>query len=111
MTHDFATAKLAMQIKAEEKLITFDNFFSLGSFHLEMAFSFLGKTIEQSVGPHILDECKILAKGSINSKSYKRCERMREVLAPAFEIVHFESYLTIRNLEEIMGTILQGKKI
>ena len=35
---------------------------------------------------------------------------MREVLAPAFEIVHFESYLTIRNLEEIMGTILQGKK-
>ena len=110
MTRDFATAKLAMQIKAEEKLITFDKFFSLGSFYLEMAFSFLGKIIEQSVGSHILDECKILAKGPINSKSYKRFRRMRELLALAFEIVHFEAYLTTKNCEETMGTNLQGKK-
>ena len=66
VTHDFATEKLAIQIKAEEKLITFDKFFSLGSFHLEMAFSFLGKTIEQSVGSHVLDECQ---KGQLIRKA------------------------------------------
>ena len=35
---------------------------------------------------------------------------MHELLALAFEILHFESYLTTRNWEEVMGTILQGKK-
>ena len=33
---------------------------------------------------------------------------MRELLAPAFEIVHFEAYLTTTDCKEIMGTILQG---
>ena len=33
---------------------------------------------------------------------------MRELLAPAFEIVHFEAYLTTADCKEIMGTILQG---
>ena len=55
-----------------------------------------------------------MAKGSINSfligKSYKRCKRMHELLALVFEILHFESYLTTRNWEEVMGTILQEKK-
>ena len=35
---------------------------------------------------------------------------MHELLALAFEILHFESYLTTRNWEEVMGTILQEKK-
>ena len=35
---------------------------------------------------------------------------MRELLALAFEIVHFEAYLTTKNCEETMGTNLQGKK-
>ena len=35
---------------------------------------------------------------------------MHELLALAFEILHFESYLRTRNWEEVMGTILQGKK-
>ena len=105
-----------MQIQAEEKPTLDKIFISLGSFHLEMAFfSALGKIIEESGGPHVLDECKVLAKGSINSflrgKSYKRCKRMHELLALAFEILHFESYLTTRNWEEVMGTILQEKKI
>ena len=58
VTYDLAIAKLAMQIQAEEKP-TFDKIFiSLGSFHLEMAFfSVLEKFIEESGGPHILNEC------------------------------------------------------
>ena len=63
----------------------------------------------------MLDECKILVTGSINSflrgKSYKRCKRMHELLTLSFEILHFESYLKTRNWEEIMGTILQEKNI
>ena len=34
---------------------------------------------------------------------------MREFLALAFGIVHFETYLTTTDCEEIMGTIVQGK--
>ena len=41
------------------------------------SFSTQGKIIEESGCPHILDECKFLGKGLINSflrgKSYKRC--------------------------------------
>ena len=117
VTYDHAIAKLTMQIQAEEKP-TFDKIFtSLGSFHLEITFFFsaLGKIIEESGGPHILNECKVLAKGSINSllrgKSCKRCKRMHELLALAVEILYFESNLTTRNWEEVMGTILQEKKI
>ena len=92
-----------MQIQAEEKP-TFDNILiSLGSFHLEIAFFFsaLGKIIEESGGPHILEKV-------LRGKSYKRCKRMHELLAIAFEILHFESCLTTRNWEKVMGTILQG---
>ena len=67
-----------MQIQAKEKPIIDEIFISPGSFHLEMVFFVLGKTIEESGGPYMLDECKILAKGSINSKSCKRFIRMCE---------------------------------
>ena len=35
---------------------------------------------------------------------------MHELLALTFDILHFESYLTTRNWEEVLGTILQEKK-
>ena len=35
---------------------------------------------------------------------------MHELLAVTFDILHFESYLTTRNWEEVLGTILQEKK-
>ena len=38
VTYDFAIAKLAMQIQAEEKPTINEIFISPGSFHLEMAF-------------------------------------------------------------------------
>ena len=111
MTYDLAIVMLAMQIQAEEKPTFGKIFISLGSFHLEMAlFSALGKIIEESGSLHILGVCKVLAKGSINlflrGKSYKRCKRMHDLLALAFEILHFESYLITRNWEEVMRTIL-----
>ena len=116
VTYDLAIANLAMQIQAEEKPTSDKIFISLEFFHLEMGFfSALVKTIVKSSDPHILDECKISAKGSINSflkgKSYKQCKGMHVLLALAFEILQFESYLTTTNWEEVMGTILQGKKI
>ena len=55
-----------------------------------------------------------MAEGSVilflKGKSYKRCKRMHELLALAFEILHFDPYLTTRNREEVFGTILQEKK-
>ena len=35
---------------------------------------------------------------------------MHELEALAFEILQFESYLTIRNQKEVLAIILQGKK-
>ena len=71
-------------------------------------FSALGKIIKESSGPYLLEELNVLAKGSINSflkeKSHK-CKRMLP-----FKIVHFESYLTSRNLEEVFGTIIQYER-
>lgn len=89
VTYDLAIAKLAMQIQAEEKP-TFDD----GSFHIELAlFSAFGKVIDESGGPHILNECEVLAKGSITGftkgKNYKRCKRLHKLLALAMEILHF----------------------
>ena len=79
VTYDLAIAKLAMQIQCEEQP-AFDNVFvALGSFHIELAlFSAFGKIIAESGGPHVLTECEILAKGSVNGfikgKNYKRCK-------------------------------------
>ena len=57
VTYNLAIEKLALQIQAEEKP-TFDKIFIS-----EMVFlSVPGKIIEESGGPHILDEYKILAK-------------------------------------------------
>ena len=99
VTYDLAIAKVAMQIQAEEKP-QFDNVVvALGSFHIELAlFSAFGKFIAESGGTHILNECEVLANGSVKSfntgKNYKRCKRMHELLALAMESLHFEMFLT-----------------
>ena len=60
-------------------------------------FSAFGKFISESGGPYILNECEVLAKGSLQSfqhgKNYKRCKRMHELLALATESFHVESFL------------------
>ena len=54
-------------------------------------FSAFGKFISESGGPYILNECEVLAKGSLQSfqhgKNYKR------LLALATESFHVESFL------------------
>ena len=64
VTYDLAIAKIAMQIQEEENP-QFDRIFvALGSFHVEMALlSAFGKIIAESGGPHVLNECEVLAKG------------------------------------------------
>ena len=98
VTYDLAIAKMAYQIQAEEKPKFDSVFVALGAFHLEMAMLHaFGQFIAESGGPHILNECLVLAKGSTKSfqsgKSYKRCKRMHEILALAMERLHFESFL------------------
>ena len=101
----------AMQIQAEESP-KYDNLFiAMGAFHIEMAlFHAIGKFLEESGGPYVLTESGVLAKGSmkgfISGKSYKRCKRLHQLLGVAFEILHFESYLSkVSNTEEVIETI------
>ena len=106
VTYDLAIAKVAMQIQAEESP-KYDNLFiAMGAFHIEMAlFHAIGKFVEESGGPYVLNECNVLAKGSlkgfITGKSYKRSKRLHQLLSVAFEILHFKSYLSnLQNTEE-----------
>ena len=46
----------------------------------------------------------------LKGKSCRKCRRMHELLALAFEVLHLESSFTTTNWEEVLGTILQGKK-
>ena len=68
VTYDLAIAKIALKIQNEEKS-AFDHLLvHLGAFHIEMAlFKAFGKVIEESGGPYILNECEVLAKGSVSS--------------------------------------------
>ena len=68
VTYDLAIAKMAMEIQAEEAP-KFDNvFIALGSFHIEISFfGVLGKFISESGGPHLLNECHVIEKGSLTS--------------------------------------------
>eukprot|EP00794_Sanderia_malayensis_P002176 gene2176-2472_t len=65
VTYDLAIAKIAMQIQDEEMPLYDKVFIALGPFHVEMAlFNAFGKYISESGGPHVLNECLVLAKGS-----------------------------------------------
>ena len=94
VTYDLTTAKLALQIQAEEST-EFDNIFvTLGSFHTELAFfNACGKIISESGALHILNESLVLAAGSTNGfikgKNYNRCKRIHELRSLAFEILYF----------------------
>lgn len=68
VTYDLAIAKIALKIQNEEKP-AFDHLLvHLGAFHIEMAlFKAFEKVIEESGGPYILNECEVLAKGSMSS--------------------------------------------
>ena len=98
VSYDLAIAKIAMQIQETERPAFDKLFICLGVFHIEMAFfSALGKVIADSGGIHVLNECEVLAPGSVNSftkgKNYKRCKRVHMLLAVSMQCVHFRSFL------------------
>ena len=67
VTYDLAIAKIAMQIQANETPIYDKVFVALRAFHIELSFfSALGKYIAESGGPYILNEAKVIEKGSLN---------------------------------------------
>ena len=71
MTYDLAIAKIASQIQSEERPAYDNLFIDLGAFHIEMnLLKAFDKVIAESGGPHILNECEVLAKGSISSVPY-----------------------------------------
>ena len=72
--------------------------------------------IAESGGPHILNECLVLAKGSAKSfqtgKNYKRCKHMHEILALAIEKLKFELFLeTYENTEDIRSLVIPELQI
>ena len=90
---DLDIAKIAMQIQHEKNQKYDGAFIALGYFHIEMAFfKVLVKKIAQSGGPYILKQCGISIKSLISGLSYNKCKRMHEVLAAAFEVLHFERF-------------------
>ena len=111
VTYDLAIAKLAMQIQLEETPIYDSLFIAMGPFHIEMAFfSAIEKIVEESGEPHILNECDVLAKGSLRSfykgKNYKRCKRMHETLSLAHQVLHFDAFLdSIENTTELVEVV------
>ena len=96
-----------MQIQHEETPKYDGVFITLGSFHIEMAFfKVSGKIIAESGGPYILEECVISIKSFISGLSYNKCKRMHEILAAAFEVLHFERFLDKQeDVEEIIDII------
>lgn len=117
VTYDLAIAKLALQIQAEEKPLLDRVFVSLGSFHIEMAYlSAMGKLVAESGAPHILNECEVLAKGSLKSfnkgKNYKRCKTIHEIFSLATEMLHFLQFLDLQeNKEEMIKELARQSKL
>ena len=98
VSYDLNAAKPALQIQATEKPKFDGVFIMLGTFHIEMAFfKAVGKLISDSGGTNMLTETEVLAPGSltgfITGKHFNRCKRIHPILALAFEILHFLSFL------------------
>lgn len=104
VTYDLAIAKIAMQIQSEEKPRFNNIFIHLGGFHIMMAyFKTIGKFINDCGLTTIMMESDLLASGSISGfiegKHFNRCKRLHPMMALGLEILHFRSYLEIKNIE------------
>ena len=79
---------MAYHVQPEEKPDFDSTFIPLGAFYLEMVlFHAHSRFIAECGGPHILNECVVLVKGSTKSfqtsKIYNRWKRMLEILVLA----------------------------
>ena len=89
-----AIAKIVMQIQHEQTPKYDSVFIALRSSHFEMAFvKATGKITAQSGGSYILKASGIFIKSFISGLSYNKCKIMDEMLAAAFEVLHFERLL------------------
>ena len=116
VTYDLAIAKPALQIQID-KAPNFDNvFICFGAFHIQMAyFGALGHILEESGGPQVLADTEVLAIGSLNGflsgRHYNRCKRLHVLLATAFRVLHFRSYVaTCGNISASLLNLLTGLK-
>ena len=108
-------AKISMQVYSTDTP-SYDNaFVSLGAFHIELSlFSASGKYIAEQGGSYILNEAKVIEKGSLNGfimgKSYDRRKRSHQLSALAFEILLFKSFLGTFNTDydEVIADITEN---
>ncbi|XP_076672225.1 uncharacterized protein LOC143371161 [Andrena cerasifolii] len=104
ITYDLAIAKTALQIQSTEKP-RFDNLFiHIGAFHIMMAyFKAIGKFIDNCGLSNIMVDTEMLASGSVNGlitgKHFNRCKRLHPLVSLAVEILHFESFMEVNNIQ------------
>lgn len=77
VTYDLGIANKALEIQSTEQPLFNNLFIMIGSFHYELAFfKLIGKYLDCSGGPYILQESGVLSQGSMDSfltgKHYNR---------------------------------------
>ena len=69
-------------------------------------FKALSKIISESGGPSLLQECQVSIKSFLSGLSYNKCKRLHEILATAFEVMHFKTFLDLQeDKEEILEIV------
>ncbi|GFY58235.1 hypothetical protein TNIN_74451 [Trichonephila inaurata madagascariensis] len=102
VTYDLAIAKVALQIQATKKPDIDNLFIHLGAFHIRMAyFKAVGKVIIDCCLTNIMVLSNLLESGSLSeffeAKHFNRCKRLRPLMAVGLEILHFNSFLELKN--------------
>ncbi|CAG9771355.1 unnamed protein product [Ceutorhynchus assimilis] len=97
-------ANKALKIQSEKRPL-FDNLFiHIGPFHIMMVyFKAIGKYIDNCGLTNIIVDTELLASGSVNGlitgKHFNRCKRLHPLAALAIQIMHYESFVKLTNLE------------
>ena len=69
-------------------------------------FKALGKSISESRGPFLLQKCQVSVKSFLSGLSYNNCKRLHEILATAFKVMHFKTFLDLQeDKEEILEIV------
>lgn len=104
VTYDLAIAKVALQIQSTEKPMFDKLFIHLGPFHIMMAyFKAVGKVITDCGLTNVMVESNLIANGSLKGflegKHFNRCKRLHPLMALGLEVLHFQSFLQMKNIK------------
>ena len=124
LSYDSAIAQTTIEIQIEEAPTLNNIFVTLATFYIETAFFIvIGKCISESCGSHLLTESGIIGNGSrtffLLGKSYKRSKCIRQLLALAMKIQHFNSFKLpqkesdlekLVSLEDDLPNVIDGQK-